>query len=113
MSRTYKATVKGIFDWPLVAEKSGHNRVTHMLKPDIQFSAAALIILLTISGCADISSEIVGSDSDHVWIRKPTIGDGGSDIMADEHCARYNKTAVFETEMTISKGKRINVYACQ
>jgi hypothetical protein len=84
-----------------------------MPKIDIPVSACVLVAILAVTGCVSVSSEIVGSDQDHVWIRKPIVGEGGAVVLAAEYCARFEKTAVFDSELTISDAKRIVVYACQ
>ena len=84
-----------------------------MSKIHIPLSACAMVALLVLTGCVSVTSEIVGSDSNHVWIRKPIVGDGGADALAAEYCAKLGKTAVFDTELSISDAKRVAVYACQ
>lgn len=84
-----------------------------MVSFNIPLSACVVVVLLFITGCVSVSSEIVGSDTDHVWVRKPFIGDGSADDLAAEYCARSNRNAVFESELTISDAKRIAVYKCQ
>ncbi len=84
-----------------------------MIKFAIPHYTCAALIVLILSGCVSISSEIVGSDNNRVWIRKPIVGDGGADGIAAEYCAKFEKAAVFESEMTISDAKRIAVYICQ
>lgn len=84
-----------------------------MSKIHIPLSACVIAALLTLTGCVSVTSEIVGSDNNNIWIRKPIVGDGGADAMAAEYCAKLGKTAVFDSELSISDAKRVAVYACQ
>ncbi len=76
------------------------------------FAGGMMVLLTSCAGIA-VSSEIVGSTADRVWIKRPFLVEGDSDEIAAEFCAKTDRTAVFESEMAISDAKRIAIYLCQ
>ncbi len=69
------------------------------------------MVAVLISGC--VSSQNVGSSAEHIWIKDAFLSLGGAQDIADEHCAKYAKNAVLESEMQVSDGAPVLAFACK
>lgn len=70
-----------------------------------------LIAFFGLVACSGV--EIVGANETRVWIRSPVLSIGSSNNLAQEHCAKFGKSAVLESDMSVSEGTTsILVYAC-
>jgi len=64
-------------------------------------AAAALAILVGLAGCGP---SVLDGDANSVWIQEPVISFGSPTAAAEEHCARFGKTAVYSGRMVGNQG---------
>jgi hypothetical protein len=50
---------------------------------------------LPLQGCLDAS--VISGNADGVWLKRPLVGSGNVDSVADRYCARFKKQAVYES----------------
>lgn len=74
-----------------------------------------LVAALSISALAACSGvEIVGSTADRVWIKSPAFSIADTNGLAQQHCAKLDKTAELETDLSVAQGTdNILVYVCK
>jgi len=59
--------------------------------------ALVTLACMPLLGCLDAT--VIDGNVDGVWLKQPFIGTGNADSVADRHCARFNKTAVYESTL--------------
>lgn len=59
--------------------------------------AFAVVLCLPLLGCLDAS--VIDGNADGVWLKRPLIGGGNVDGVADRYCARFGKQAVYESTL--------------
>ena len=74
---------------------------------------ASVIVVVFLAACSD--AEILGGDTNVVWVKENLILSGGPDEVAARHCAQFGKKAVYER--TLDLGPKAltpaRVYACR
>lgn len=65
----------------------------------------ALVILacMPLLGCLDAT--IIDGNVDGVWLKKPFIGSGNADSVAERHCARFDRKAVYASTLSPERNR--------
>jgi hypothetical protein len=59
--------------------------------------ALVALACLPLLGCLDAS--VIDGNVDGVWIKKPLVGSGNADSVANRYCARFKRKAVYESTL--------------
>ena len=72
-----------------------------------------IVLLQLMTGCASA----IEATPDGVWVKKPFMGMGFPDSVAQDHCAQFGKTAVYKSTINPSPGREyfrpIRAYDCK
>jgi hypothetical protein len=78
------------------------------------FKILPAIAFLPLMACG---ASVIESTPDGVWLKKPFMGLGSPESVAQEHCAQFGKTAVYKSTMHPADGNKhfmpIIVYDCR
>jgi hypothetical protein len=78
---------------------------TNRASTAVKALAGAAAVLL-VSACAQ--PELKSGTPDAAWVQEPLISFGNPDAVADEHCRRYGKSAVYRRALGDPKSRQPN-----
>lgn len=75
----------------------------------------ALVALACFSAAGCVGSDVLNANQAGVWVKEPLVGPGDPAAVAEAHCARYGKTAVFDSEIVAGDGqfRPIHAFRCE
>jgi hypothetical protein len=65
---------------------------------------AGIVVALVVSACA--GPELKSGTPNAAWVQEPLISFGNPDAVADEHCRRYGKSAVYKRDLSDPKSRQ-------
>ena len=83
-------------------------------KIDAGYRLIPVLMVASVMLAACSGREVVGSSETHVWIRDSLLSITSSKDLAQEHCAKYGRTATLESDLSVSGGgDSILVFKCE